>query len=148
MKMIKFILIGFLSPQLIFSTIVVFLSNVYFGPLLACKVSMDLERLCTQDFNNFTSSLHYTRSYRWTCSGDSSPIGPGSPFPSSLSQIISGCCVPSPQYSEFGELPEPYCVCAQGRSRERIGATMRQHAEPLPVRLVNTTLEMTIFLLE
>ena len=65
-----------------------------------------------------------------------------------LVRLFLAAVYQSPQYSEFGELPEPYCVCAQERSQEPIGATRRQHAEPLPVRLVNTTLELTILLLE
>ena len=37
---------------------------------------------------------------------------------------------------------------ARDHPTEPIGATRRQHAEPLPVRLVNTTLELITLLLE
>ena len=96
---------------------------------------MDLERLCSQDFNNFIGSLVTTRATV-------------KPAQNQLTGWSREPIVPNPQYCESGQLPDPTERTLRNDSKEPIGATRSQYAEPLPVRLVDTTLEFDYLLLE
>ena len=112
------------------------------------QISMDLERLCSQDFNDFTSSQATTRATVRTCTEPAHRSIKGAVIRLAHNQIISGLLCTEPPVPRVRTNPGPYCARAQEGLQEPIGATRRQYAEPLPVRLVNTTLELTILLLE
>ena len=117
-----------------------------FAPFFSLiQVLMDIECWCSQDFNNFTGSLNYLRDLPLNLSRNRLTGRSREPILSSLNQIISGCCLLSTQYCEFGQTPYPTARALRNDPKEPIGTTRSQYAGPLPVRLVDITLELTIY---
>ena len=138
--MIKSILIGFLSPQRIFSTFVVFLRNVYFCPFSRLCKSQWILNVCAHKISTTLPALKQLRELLFEPVQEPAHRSvQGALTRPAHNQIISGLLCTEPPVPRARTNTVPYCAHA---------ATWRHHAEPLPVRLVNTTLELSILLLE
>ena len=128
----KSILIGFLSPPTHFQHFCCVPEKcLLLPPFSPIQVSMDLERLCSQDFNDFTSSQS-NESYRSNLSKDqlTNQLTDRSREPFPVQPIIRSTlvrCIPSPQYRQSGRIMDSTACALRNYPKEPFGATRSHH---------------------